>query len=496
MAIVNCKNLSFKYPTGDFYALKDVTFDIQQGDFVLVMGKSASGKSTLLRLMKKEIAPAGEISGSINISAKAGFVPQNVEENIVTDKVRSELSFALSNMGMKSDDIELKVSEVASYFNLSSKLDRNISELSGGEKQMLNLAAVMIMNPDILILDEPVSQLDPVSAEKFISMVKRLNSDFSTTVIIAEHSSKGLFDYADKIMMFEQGSLSFSENPYDSIKILKAKNSDMLDFVPVEMRLFDGVNTIKDCRDAVKQSNIKSLPDGEINDIIAMNVKNISFAYKKGEDVLKSLSLSVYKNSINAVAGPNSSGKSTLLKALSGVVTPYRGKVKAKGRVSMLCQNVYDLFTKDKCSQEVQFGEITDYLEISDIADRHPYDLSGGQAQRLALAKVLEQNSDIILLDEPTKGFDAHLKRQFAVLLKKLCADGKTILIVSHDIEFLGEYADYVSFLSDGRIITTADRRRFFTNLDFYTTTVAKITKSIADNIVSVDDLKQAGGMV
>ena len=204
MAIVNCKNLSFKYPTGNFYALKDVTFDIQQGDFVLVMGKSASGKSTLLRLMKKEIAPAGDISGSINISAKAGFVPQNVEENIVTDKVRSELSFALSNMGMKSDDIELKVSEVASYFNLSSKLDRNISELSGGEKQMLNLAAVMIMNPDILILDEPVSQLDPVSAEKFISMVKRLNSDFSTTVIIAEHSSKGLFDYADKIMMLEQ----------------------------------------------------------------------------------------------------------------------------------------------------------------------------------------------------------------------------------------------------------------------------------------------------
>ncbi|MGN0529380.1 MAG: ABC transporter ATP-binding protein, partial [Eubacterium sp.] len=284
MAIVSCKNLSFKYPTGDFYALKDVSFEIQQGDFVLVMGKSASGKSTLLRLMKKEIAPAGEISGSMNISAKAGFVPQNVEENIVTDKVRSELSFALSNMGMKSDDIELKVSEAASYFNLSSKLDRNISELSGGEKQILNLAAVMIMNPDILILDEPVSQLDPVSAEKFISMVKRLNSDFSTTVIITEHSSKGLFDYADKIMMLEQGSLSFCETPAESIRILKAQNSDMLDFVPVEMRLFDGVNTVKDCRDAVKRLNIKSLPAGEIKDDTALKIKNISFAYKKGED--------------------------------------------------------------------------------------------------------------------------------------------------------------------------------------------------------------------
>lgn len=496
MAVASSKNLSFKYPTGTSYALMDVTFDIEQGDFVLVMGESASGKSTLLRLMKKEIAPAGEISGCMSISAKAGFVPQNVEENIVTDKVRSELSFALSNMGMKSDDIELKVSETASYFNLSSKLDRNISELSGGEKQILNLAAVMIMNPDILILDEPVSQLDPVSADKFIAMVKRLNSDFSTTVVIAEHSSKGLFDYADKIMMLQQGRLLFCENPAESIRILKSQNSDMIDFAPAEMRLFEGLNTIKECRNAVKKLNIKSLSAGDIKNDTALKIKNISFAYKKGEDVLNSLSLNVYKNSINAVAGPNSSGKSTLLNAISGVVKPYRGKIKADGKVSMLCQNVYDLFTKDKCSDEVQFGKITDYLEISDIAERHPYDLSGGQAQRLALAKVLEQNADIILLDEPTKGFDAHLKKQFAALLKKLCTDGKTILIVSHDIEFLGEYADYVSFLSDGRIITTANRRSFFANLDFYTTTVAKITKSIAENIVSVDDLKQAGGLV
>jgi energy-coupling factor transport system ATP-binding protein len=261
------------------------------------------------------------------------------------------------------------------------------------------------------------------------------------------------------------------------------------------MRLFKGISTVQQCRNEIK-CKVTSLSDCEVEKLDkSVSVKGIYFSYKKGFDVLNSLSLNVYKSKINAIVGPNSSGKSTLLKTIAGVHKQYRGKIKIDGKVSMLCQNVYDLFTKDRCADEVEFGDITSYLAIDDIKEQHPYDLSGGQAQRLALAKVISTGADIILLDEPTKGFDPVLKKKLAQILCDLTLNGKTILIVSHDIEFVGEYADYVSFLSRGKIITTAPRRKFFSSLNFYTTSVAKITNPIADGIVSVRDLKDAGGL-
>lgn len=495
MEIIKCKELSFTYPNSSKKALNCVNFSAKQGELVLLIGKSAAGKSTLLKLLKKEISPAGEISGELCVNASVGYVSQNVEENIVCDRVRSELSFGLTNMGVDGDEAELLVAETASYFNLENKLDCEVSSLSGGEKQMLNLASVMIMKPSLLVLDEPTSQLDPISASRFISMIKRLHRDFSTTVIISEHNAGELFAYANSIAILDNAKMILKSNQSEVVSYLKSQLPEMLGVVPVQMRLYDNAETITECREILKNKALKPVLTDKINNDVAIKIRNVFFAYNKGEDILNGLSLDIKQGCINAVIGANGSGKTTLLKAIAGVKKYYRGNIKANGKIAMLCQNPFDLFKTDKCSLEAEFGELTDFLGISDIAQSHPYDISGGQAGRLALAKVLQTGADIILLDEPTKALDASLKIKLAEILNELCNKGKTVVIVSHDIEFVGEYAHFVSFISRGKIVACASRQRFFSSLSFYTTAVARITNGIAENIVSLPDLINAGGV-
>lgn len=472
MEAIKCQALTFAYPKTEYPVLNGIDFSVNAGELCLVIGESAVGKSTLIKLLKKEIAPNGTLTGSIEINGSVGYVAQNVEESIVSDKVRSELSFGLTNMGMTGDEIELLVAETASYFNLESKLDMDISSLSGGEKQIVNLASVMIMKPDILLLDEPTSQLDPISASRLIQMVVKLHRDFDTTIVISEHNLENLIPFVDTIAYVEKNA-PIIKNSLDAMVDYLIKNAGrMADVLPVNYRNIDTTNIIPRA-------------DATPTDV-AMHIKNVSFAYNRGEDVLSNASLKVYKGMINAVLGPNSSGKSTLLKVASGVKKSHRGRVVANGKVSMLCQNVTDLFTMERCCDEVEFGEITTFLGIDDIANMHPFDLSGGQAQRLAIAKVLSTGADIILFDEPTKGLDPVLKSKLAGIMQDLTRQGKTVLIVSHDIDFVGEYADFVSFLSRGRIVATAPRHQFFSSLSFYTTQLSRMTRGRA---VSPSDL-------
>ena len=467
MDAVSFRSVSFAYPKSEYKALDSVSFSISKGDFCLVSGASAAGKATLLSLIKKEIAPAGELGGEIEINGSVGYLRQNTDESIVCDRVRGELAFGVENLGKSSSEIELLIAETAAYFNLEDKLNSATAELSGGEKQLVSLASVMMMKPDILVLDEPCAYLDPVSAERFANMVKKLHSELGITVIMSEHSVDLLYGYADKILLLEKGSLTFEGTPEKTLSFLEKENNPMLAAVPVQFR-YKG-----------KELNYNEMKETGENPEIALNAKRLYFAYNKNSFVINDLSLDVYRGKINAVIGSNGCGKTTLLKVLSRVYKPYRGKVNSE-KLSMLTQNVKDLFTADRCGDEVTFGEITDYLEISDIKERHPYDLSGGQAQRLALAKVLQRNADIIILDEPTKGLDAVLKTKLGKLLKRLCADGKTVLLVSHDIDFVGEWADYVSFMSEGRIAVTDEKRRFFSSLSFYTTSLSRLSRGRA----------------
>ncbi|MBR3149434.1 MAG: ATP-binding cassette domain-containing protein [Eubacterium sp.] len=460
MEAFTVKNLSFAYPQRANNALDGVTFSVEKGELCVLLGKSASGKSTLLKLIKKELAPHGKLDGEITVNGTVGYVSQRAEESIVTNRVRSELAFSPSCKGMSADDTELLVAEAASYFNLESKLDCDVSELSGGEKQVLALASVMIAKPEILVLDEPVSQLDPVSAAAFYDVIRQMHRDFHTTIIMAEHTLEGVYDMADSVLVLDDGRLFVKAEREEAVKLLLNSAHDMKNALPAKLRA-----------DVISEEKAEPILDET-----ALTAKNLCFAYTKGNDVLSGLSLKIYKNKINAIVGPNASGKSTLLKVLCGVKKQYRGSVKADGKTAMLTQNVYDLFTHDTCGEEAEFGEITAFLEIDDIRDYHPYDISGGQAQRLALAKVLQVGADIIMLDEPTKGFDCVLKDKLAQLLKRLCDEDKTVVIVTHDLEFAGRCADVCSFLSRGRIIATKPTFDFFSNLNFYTTPLARLT--------------------
>ncbi len=474
MEKITCKGVNFTYPDSDRKALDNISFTVSEGEFCLLTGESAAGKSTLLRLLKSEIAPVGELSGEIKAYGKTGYVFQNVEESIVCDKVRSELSFGLTNMGLSGEKIELAVAEIASYFNIEKLLNSSISELSGGEKQLVNLASVMVMKPEILLLDEPCSQLDPVSAEHFLNLVKKLQTDFNITVIISEHSSEEVFDFADSLLLLDNGRLVIKAKREEAINYILENDLKIKEAIPIKYTL--------------KGFDIKPYIPCDEKSSEAVRVKNIWYAYNKGEDVLKGAKFTAYKGKINAIIGANGSGKTTLLKTIAGVCKSYRGNINADGKLSMLTQNVYDLFTQERCGDEVNFGETTDFLGISEIENRHPYDISGGQAQRLAIAKLLERNADIIILDEPTRGLDALLKIRLSDLLKRLCESGKTVILASHDIEFVGAYCNYVSFLSDGIIITSQPRREFFSALSFYTTYVARKTNGKA---VSLNDLER-----
>ncbi len=474
MEAVKCKGVSFTYPKSENSALKNISLSINEGEFVLMLGASAAGKSTLLKLLKKELAPHGELEGTVEVNKSAGYVSQNVDESIVCDKVRSELAFGLTNMGLNANETELLIAETASYFNLEDKLDCDISSLSGGEKQLVNLAAVMIMKPGILLLDEPCSQLDPVAAERFVNLVKKLHSDLGITVIISEHSTNLVYDCADSVMLLDKGELIIMDTPEKTAEYLKEKSHKMYAAVPAKYRLGEYTE--------------KPFENSEQKPETAVKCKNLCFAYEKGRNVLSDLDIVIYKNTVNGIIGANASGKSTLMKVLAGVCQKQGGKIKTDLSVSMLTQNVYDLFTKERCGDEVTFGDNTDFLEIDYIKERHPYDLSGGEAQRLALAMVLERNADIILLDEPVKGFDAPLKEKLGELLRELCKKGKTVVVVSHDIDFMGTYCEWCSFLSEGKIVTTARRRDFFSRLSFYTTSLSRLTDG---KCVSFEDINE-----
>lgn len=475
MEAIRCQQVSFLYPQASMPALQEVDFHVEAGEFCLLAGKSAAGKSTLLKLLKKEVAPAGTLTGTVEIHGTVGYVSQKIEETLVCDSVRSELSFGLVNLGYAAEQIELLVAETASYFHLEHRLDDEIAALSGGEKQMVNLAAVMIMRPDILLLDEPCSQLDPVWTERFITMLQRLHNDFHLTVILSEQNTELLYKTADSVLLLDNAHLLLQASPEEMALFLKEKKHPMEAFLPVDFRM----ETYPENGEIAISENL--------NAPIALEAKQLCFAYEKGKDILNKTSLRVYQGKINAVIGANASGKTTLLKTLAGVYKPYSGRVRAKGNISMLCQNVYDLFTQETCEAEVTFGEMTTLLEINDIRKRHPYDLSGGQAQRLAIAKVLETDADILLFDEPTQGLDCDLKQRLAALLKQLCQAGKTVLLVSHDIEFVGAYCAHAAFLSRGRIVCSAPRQEFFSSLHFYTTALARKTNG---RIISFEDIR------
>ena len=547
MAEIEFRNVTFSYPGAEKKALKNVSFEIEHSQFILLCGKSGCGKSTLLRQIKKNLIPAGDFSGEVlyngedvaelddrKCAQEIGFVQQNPENQIVTDKVWHEMAFGLESLGYPNQVIRRKVAEMASFFGIQKWFRKSINELSGGQKQLLNLASIMVMQPKVLVLDEPTSQLDPIASMDFLETLQRINRELGTTIIISEHKLEELFPMADKAIVMEDGELLVYDNVEGVANYLGENKNVMYQGLPAAMKIFSEVKGEGTCPVTVRDGSLwlrEMFPDGaektKIADIKApeeadenaedeIRLEDVWFRYSKNsEDIVRGIDLDVKRNEIFCMVGGNGVGKSTTLKLISGIRKPYRGKIFLRGKnilkeksdvkLGVLPQNPQALFTEITVEEELlealfymkmtdqekiqAIDDILELLQLSHLRKSHPYDLSGGEQQRLAMGKILLLQPEVMLLDEPTKGLDPYIKTVFAQILKDLKKRGVTILMVTHDIEFAAEYADRCAMVFDGDVVSCDEPRTFFSGNNFYTTASNRIARDIFEDAVTCKDV-------
>ncbi|WP_093313781.1 ABC transporter ATP-binding protein [Tindallia californiensis] len=543
MALFDIQNINFWYPGQNHPALKEVNLSIDAGEMLVLCGASGCGKTTLLRQLKPVLTPHGKKEGDILFKGESlaslemkdqataiGYVLQSPENQIVTDKVWHELAFGLESLGEKQEVIRLRVAEMASFFGIEDWFHRSVHHLSGGQKQLLNLAAVMVMQPEVLILDEPTAQLDPIAAVEFLETVQKINRELGVTVLLSEHRLEEVIPMADRLVLMEKGEVNLNL----SQELLRKNNftKKQKDYVTTTaMRIYGEVRssergmeygpvTVKEGRqwlDTIqrqvsadlgkKHSNsLKNKENSLDNKENSLECQDLWFRYEKGgKDVLRSFNLSVKKGDFHCLLGGNGVGKSTFLLLAAKILEAYRGKFKRKDkRIALLPQNPKNLLVKktlieDLESMEIDGGppssqQITSMLEfmgLSDLTKAHPYDLSGGELQRAALAKILMISPDLLLLDEPTKGLDRPFKEALAKRLIALKDQGMTVLMVSHDIEFCARYSDTCSLIFDGQVVSTEPCYQFFAGNRFYTTAANRMARHVMPAAITEKDVIQ-----
>ena len=527
------KNVDFTYPEGEKKALRNISFTVQQGEFVILCGPSGCGKSTLLRHLKSCLTPHGLFSGEIRYQGtllselsqreqaqQIGYVLQSPENQVVTDKVWHELAFGLESLGYDTPTIRRRVAEIAAFFGIENWFYKNVTELSGGQKQLLSLASVMAMQPGVLVLDEPTAQLDPIAAADFLALLGKINRELGTTIILTEHRLEEAFPFATRVIVMNEGAILCDDKPENVGLQLKDKGSGMFLAMPTAMRVWAAVETKLNCPMTVRDGSSfltqrveeeALLPLAEKDspvypEDLTLECDDLWFRYEKDSpDVVKGFSLKLRKGEFYAILGGNGAGKSTTLKVISGLRSAYRGDVRLQGKLGHLPQNpqtlfvkrtvredLYEVFRGEKIPKEKQDAEVARIVELCglrEFLDRHPYDISGGEQQRTALAKVLLTQPDILLLDEPTKGFDAEFKVTFALILRRLVAQGVTISMVSHDVPFCAEYAHKCGLFFDGSIVAEGTPREFFSGNSFYTTPANRMARHLIPKAVTVADI-------
>jgi len=535
METFDIRDLTFVYPGQENAALRHVSLTVEAGSFTVLCGPSGGGKTTLLRLLKPVLAPHGERSGEILFegrplgeltsreqAARIGFVLQSPENQIVTDKVWHELAFGLESLGCDTMTIRRRVAEMAAFFDIETWFHREVSELSGGQKQLLILASVMAMQPSVLILDEPTSQLDPIAAADFLATLGRVNRELGTTVLLTEHRLEEVFPLADRAAVLDVGELLCAGTPAGVGEALKDRGHEMFLAMPTPMRVWAAAENDMPCpvtvregrawlRDRAEQGGLGPLPPETVPapaEETAAELEEVWFRYGRDlPDVVQGLSLTVKKGEFLALLGGNGAGKTTLLRLLCGLEKPWRGAVRAAGTVGLLPQDPQTLFVKktvredllellprDDPDREQNAARVTALCRLTDLLDRHPFDLSGGEQQRLALAKVLLTEPDILLLDEPTKGMDAGFKRVLAGILGTLTRRGMAVVMVSHDVEFCASCAHRCALLFDGGIAAMGTPRAFFSGNSFYTTGANRMARDVLPGAVTAEDLISACG--
>lgn len=525
MELFTIKDLSFAYSREEL-ALEDCSLSVQEGELVLLLGSSGSGKTTFLKQLKPQLTPSGYRKGEVlycgmplsqvpaeQSAMEIGYLFQNPEHQIVTDKVWHEMAFGMENRGFCQREMELKMGEISSYFGIQEWFHSRVEELSGGQKQILNLAAILTMGPKVILLDEPTSQLDPIATRRFLQMLRQIKEELGITILLSEHHIEEVFHMADKIAVLEQGKLTYFGAAREGTQTLWQQNRQ--DLLPVSARVAFSLNsgqkekflpplTVGEARRWLQKkeftysgSRKETLGQAGGKKERAIYLREVYFRYERQEpDVLQHLSLKVSQGECFGILGGNGTGKTTLLRLLGGDVKPYAGKVKKNGVTAYLPQNPQSMFSRESVEEELEGMEperMTQF-HMTSLMSRHPYDLSGGEQQRLALLLLLKREPDILLLDEPTKGLDEEAKQALQVLFAELQREGKTILIVSHDVEFVAQCTDRCGLLFDGQLMGTAPTREFFLTNQFYTTSLRRMTKGILKDMVLEKEVLVYGG--
>lgn len=570
MGSLEVKGLTFRYPEAERPALSSVSLEVAEGAFAVVCGRSGCGKSTLLRHFKTALAPHGERSGQVlydgvpisevdarTQAARIAFVLQNPDNQIVTDTVWHELAFGLESLGLTSGTIRVRVAEMASFFGIQEWFERSVTELSGGQKQLLNLASAMAMQPSVLVLDEPTSQLDPIAATEFLETVRRINRELGTTVVISEQRLEEVLPMADRALVLDAGRLVCHGDPRAVCCDLAARGHGMFGAMPSPAQIAVGVEgvpanpadlplTVREGRtwlerrlDAGRSRGpaapsdaggarleegrgpVRGRPAGSPRRPV-LELKDVWFRYERqAPDVLRGLSLSVEAGEWHCIVGGNGAGKSTALGVMGRLYRPYRGKVLLDGgniarvperelyrrNLGVMPQNPQTLFVERTVERDLAevlpaglstheraraLDRVCDLAEVEPLRGMHPFDLSGGEQQRVALAKVLLLEPRVLLLDEPTKGIDGLFKRKLAQIVRRLQDEGVTVVMVSHDVEFCARYADRCTLLFNGQVASTAPTREFFAGNSFYTTAANRMARRAAPGAVIDEDVIRA----
>ena len=535
MEIVRVENLTFTYPEATSVALTAVNLSLVPGEFVTLCGKSGSGKSTLLRLLKPSVSPVGRISGvrlfegrpldaaGVRTEAqKIGFIGQNPSDCVVTDTVWHELAFGLESLGEPTEKIRARVAEIASYFGIADWFHKPTNTLSGGEEQLLCLASVMVMQPTLLLLDEPTAKLDPIAAHRFLQSLSRVCRELGTTVLLSEHRLDEALPLSDRMLVMENGRILADGSPRTVAKALHRQKNELFAALPAPTRVamlaedaaHDPPLTVREGRLWLEKQPLdrKAVPEQLLPEApkTVLQAKNLYFRYQKdASDVLHDFSISLHEGELYALLGANGVGKTTALSVLCGKNKPFHGTLWfADGKkTAILPQEPTDLFF-GKCVREDllavcdakdaesgrRYDELVRFFGLETLLERHPYDLSGGERQKAALAKLLLSGAEVLLLDEPTKGLDAPFKKTLAALFEALKQRGVSLLVVSHDLEFCAVAADRCGLFFDGGIVSENTAHRFFADNRTYTTAVHRMSETLVENAVTEEDLLCALG--
>ena len=546
-------DLTFYYSDSLKPALLDIDLKIDPGEFVLIAGASGSGKSTLCRCLNGLIPHfyGGRIKGEVKVCGKnvietptkkmaryVGLVFQDPENQLLMCEVEREIAFGLENLCYPEDMINKRVEEALDSVGISNIRHRHPNELSGGEKQKVAIASNLALHPQILVLDEPTSELDPKSAEDVINVLERLNDELGLTIVLIEHRLDRVVHHVDRIIALNGGRIELDGNPREILATPKFKSLGIglppiislahairerglsIDKIPLTVK--EGRNAFSDFFKKPKKIDLTERKGGGE---VKVEFRNVSYTYPNGIEALKNISLELHAGEFIAIMGRNASGKTTLVKHINGLLKPKKGTVVVSGQdtgdvtvaqmarvVGYVFQNPNAHLFADTVEEEIQYilenlkisrdeihSKIDHVLKMFDLEDKrgdYPRSLSGGEKQRVALASVIVAEPDIIILDEPTRGMDYASKSYLMNFLDNYRNSGKVVVLVSHDIETIARYVDRVVLMSEGKIVVDDSKRKVMSKALLFSPQINRLIQgyrkyNVPDNILTAKEAEQ-----